>query len=104
MNIRIHAREAVAAHVRAYVEYRMFSAISRFGDSCARLDVRLAATEVGTQCCAVVLDMKPTGRVRIRSIADHLYAAVDQSADRLARGVARRLQAASSETDSTERR
>ena len=103
MNIAIHAREEVPAHVRAYVEYRMFSAISRFGASCIRLDVRLGSTEVGTQFCAVVLELEPTGRVRVRVTADHLYAAVDQSADRLARGVERRLRAESFETGHIER-
>jgi ribosomal subunit interface protein len=103
MNIAIHSREEVPAQVRAYIEYRMFSAISRFGRQCVRLNVRLDSTRVGTQCCAVVLDLEAAGQVRARATADHLFAAVDQCAERLARGVERRLSTGSLETRHIER-
>ena len=42
MKIAIHAvRLSLATQVRAYVEYRMFSATSRFGRSCERLRISL---------------------------------------------------------------
>src|SRR5687768_11906767 len=105
MNIAIHAQEPVAPQVRAYIEYRMFSAIGRFGRKCGRLSVRLGSTPVGTQyCCAVALDLKPAGRIRVRATADHLYAAVDQSAERLSRGVERRLHAGTFERSHAGRR
>ena len=100
MNIAIHAKEPIAAQVRAYIEYRMFSAMSRFGRRIARLSVRLDSTHVGNRySCAVALDLTPAGRVRVRATADHPYAAIDQSAERLSRGVERRLRGSSLEPD-----
>ena len=100
MNIVIQPRGIeVDDQVRAYVEYRMFSAVSRFGRQCVRLNVHLEesdATPVGTRYgCAVALQLSPPGRVRVRATADRLYAAVDESAERLSRGVQRRLGEAS---------
>jgi ribosomal subunit interface protein len=94
MDIAIHGPEPITPQIRAYVEYRMFSAIGRFGRNCAHLSVRLDSTEAGVRrCCALALDLEPTGQVRARATADHLYAAVDKSAQRLSRGVERRLRA-----------
>jgi ribosomal subunit interface protein len=102
MNIAIDPQGVeVADQCRAYIEYRMFSAVSRFGRRCVRVSVRLEesdSTHVGTQYrCAVALDLSPAGRVRVRATADRLYAAVDRSAERLSRGVERRLGATSQE-------
>jgi ribosome-associated translation inhibitor RaiA len=98
MNIAIHADEQIAPQVRAYIEYRMFSAIGRFGRKCVHLSVRLNSTEAGARhSCSLALDLKPAGHVRVRATADHLYAAVDQSAERLSRAAERRLQAGSRE-------
>ena len=94
MDMTIHAREPVNAQVRAYVEYRMFSAISRFGSRCGRLHVRLDSTQSRTGC-ALTLDLQPAGRVRVRATADHLYAAIDRSAERLLRSLERHLRARS---------
>ena len=103
MDIAIHAPEPIAPQVRAYIEYRMFSAIGRFGRECVRLSVHLDATGA-RHCCSLALDLEPAGRVRARATADHPYAAVDQSAQRLSRGVERRLQAGRREPDHTRRR
>ena len=102
MDIAVHTHGLrIGARVRAYVEYRMFSAISRFGRRCVRLRVRLDESEserVGTQYrCSVTLDLTPAARVRVRATADRLYAAVDQSAERLSRAVEQRLAAGSFE-------
>ena len=76
----------------------MFSAIGRFGRKCVHLSVRLDSTDVRDRhSCVLALDLKPAGHIRVRATADHLYAAVDQSAQRLALGVERRLQAGSHE-------
>jgi ribosomal subunit interface protein len=96
MDIAVHAHGLkVGARVRAYVEYRMFSAISRFDRRCACLSVRLeesASARVGTRYrCSVALDLTPAARVRVRATADRLYAAIDQCAERLSRGVEQRL-------------
>ena len=105
MNISIHAREPIAPQVRAYIEYRMFSAIGRLGRTCAHLSVRLESTEARSRhSCSLALDLKPAGHVRVRATADHLYAAVDQSARRLSRAAERRLQAGSREPDHKRRK
>ena len=105
MNIAIHADEPVTPQVRAYIEYRLFSAIGRFAHECGHLSVRLHSTEVGARhCCALALDLKPAGHVRVRATADHLYAAVDKSAQRLSRGMERRLRAGSREPNQKRRK
>lgn len=105
MNIAIHAHEPIAPQIRAYIEYRMFSAIGRFGRKCVHLSVRLDSTDVGARhSCVVALDLKQAGHVRVRATADHLYAAVDQSAQRLSLSVERRLQAGSHEPSQRRRK
>jgi ribosome-associated translation inhibitor RaiA len=92
MHIAIHAPEPVAPQVRAYIEYRIFSAIGRFGRKCVRLSVRLTSTEGRARHrCSLALDLEPPGHVRVGATAGHLYAAVDQSARRLSRAAERRL-------------
>jgi ribosome-associated translation inhibitor RaiA len=94
MEIHVHAAESAnATQVRGYVEYRMFSAVSRFARKCARLSVRLGQDGPmrDQHSCSVVLDLAPAGQVRVRATGDRLYAAVDRAAERLAQGVERRL-------------
>jgi ribosomal subunit interface protein len=98
MNIAIHPQGVeLPDQVRAYIEYRIFSAISRFGRRCVRVSVRLEecdVTQVRTRYrCAVALHLTPFGQVRVRATADGLYAVVDESAERLSRGAERRLSA-----------
>jgi ribosomal subunit interface protein len=85
----------VGADARAYIEYRMFSVISRFGRRCVRLSVRLEqhapATDRAPYGCTVAVHLQPAQRIRIRASADRLYAAVDRCAERLSRGLERRL-------------
>ncbi len=100
MKIAIHGvRLGLAAQVRAYVEYRMFSAISRFGRACERLSIRLEeceATRTGARYrCSAVLDLMPAGQIRVRATGDRLYGAIDVAAERLANGLDRRLVATS---------
>src|SRR5688572_961144 len=79
----------VESQVRAYVEYRMFSAVRRFGRACVRLNIRLEEpprTKPGSRYrCSVILKLIPAGRIRAVATAGHLYAAIDAAADRLAR-------------------
>ena len=77
---------------RAYVEYRMFSAISRFGGRNARLGVRLEARGVGVGFrCVADLSLDAATHVQVRARADRLYAAIDRGAERLARAVKHRF-------------
>jgi ribosome-associated translation inhibitor RaiA len=85
----------LARQGHAYVEYRMFSAISRFGLDHARLRIHLDADHEAHAAapyrCSVVLQWAPAGRIRVRARAERLYRAVDAAAERLANGVERRL-------------
>jgi ribosome-associated translation inhibitor RaiA len=73
----------------------MFSAVSRFGTRCSRLNVYIeeaGAERDGAQYgCAAVLDLLPAGQVRVRASAGHLYAAIDRAAECLSRDLERRL-------------
>lgn len=91
MQIAINGqRLSLTTQVRAYVEYRMFSATSRFGRACERLSVTLEQREAprtGAQYrCSAVLDLMPVGQIRVSAASDRLYAAIDEAAERLARG------------------
>jgi ribosome-associated translation inhibitor RaiA len=81
--------------VRAYVEYRMFSALSRFGPACSGLSIRLednhTAPMKAQYRCSAVVDLLPAARVRARSSGDRLYGTIDTVAERLACAVERRL-------------
>jgi ribosomal subunit interface protein len=90
MKIAIRAVNlSVENQVRAYVEYRMFSAVSQFGGACVRLSIRLEerpTTKPGSRYrCSVILKLIPAGRIRAVATAGHLYAAIDAAAERLAR-------------------
>jgi ribosome-associated translation inhibitor RaiA len=77
----------LARQGHAYVEYRMFSAISRFGLDHARLRVHLkddhAHYPAARYRCSALLEWAPAGRIRVRTAADRLYGAVDAAADHL---------------------
>lgn len=104
MKIAIHAvRLSLATQVRAYVEYRMFSATSRFGRAGKGLRIRLEecdATRTGALYrCSAILDVMPAGRIRVRATGDRLYRAIDKAAERLAHGVERHLAAENRDRD-----
>lgn len=90
MQIAIHAVNlSLTTEVRAYVEYRMFSATSRFGPACPLLRITLAEREVirtgARYRCDAVLDLLPVGSIRVSATSDRLYAAIDEAAERLSR-------------------
>ena len=103
MNLEVHATGSCGGlQARAYAEYRMFSAVSRFGGQCERLRVYIEdgrPLRDGAQYgCAAVLDLSPEGKVRVRASARRLYAAIDRAAESLSRHLERRLsQGASNE-------
>jgi ribosomal subunit interface protein len=98
MQIAVHDADArIVTGLRAYSEYRMFAAVSRFSRNCARIDVRLSERQTAREpyVCAVVLEMKPSGLVRVRATGDRPYLAIDRAAERLSSGVERELGAGS---------
>jgi ribosome-associated translation inhibitor RaiA len=89
MLIAIHAPNlGFSRQGHAYVEYRMFSAISRFGLDHARLSIHLdeddRAHSAARYRCSVVIEWAPAGRLRVRTRAERLYRAVDVATERLA--------------------
>ena len=94
MQIAVHDADARnVTDLRAYSEYRMFAAVSRFSRSCARIDVRLSERQTVREpyVCSVVLEMKPSGRVQVRATGDRPYLAIDRAAECLSSGVKREL-------------
>jgi ribosome-associated translation inhibitor RaiA len=90
------ASPAIVQQTRAYTEYRMFSAVSRFGGPEDRLSVQLDCPSgaIDTRYrCAATLEMNHGGRVRAHASANLLFEAIDTAAKRLAARVARRLSA-----------
>ncbi len=90
MQIAIQAVDlSLTAQVRAYVEYRMFSATRRFGPACELLRITLEEREVmrtgARYRCSAVLDLTPVGQIKVSAANDRLYGAVDEAAGRLAR-------------------
>lgn len=80
---------SLTPQIRAYVEYRMFSATCRFGRSAKRLSVKLDERETARPGamyrCLAVLDLMPTGQIQVSAADDRLYGAIDAAAERLAR-------------------
>lgn len=84
----------VSDALRAYVEYRMFSAASRFDGHDARLSVRLEPAGLDARAryrCVASMERGPARALRVSASSDLLHAAVDRAAERLSRSAERRL-------------
>jgi len=70
---------------RAYLEYRLFSALSRFDTHVFAVRVRLrdkaAHGEQPRINCRVHVLLRPDGEAVVEASANRLYAAIDQGAD-----------------------
>jgi hypothetical protein len=70
---------------RAYLEYRLFSRLSRFGPDVFAIRVRLQdrASQAGKALvgCRIHVLLRPTGEAVVETSADWLYGAIDQGAD-----------------------
>jgi ribosome-associated translation inhibitor RaiA len=80
--------------LRAYVEYRMFSAASRFDGRDGRLSVRLEPAGIDARAryrCVASMDLRPARPLRVSASSDLLHAAVDRAAERLSRSAERRM-------------
>jgi len=84
---------------RAYLEYRMFSALSRFDLKDARLSVRLeehtSARADARYRCVATLEIASGTHSQVTTVAEQLYAVIDRAAERLSADVGARLAAAS---------
>ena len=72
---------------RAYAEYRVFAALARHTRHIRRVRVVLrrdARTEPhGTVVCVVMVALEPSGTVRTRAQAQHVYGAINRAIDRI---------------------
>lgn len=109
MQIEVNAGDGIdlSDQCRAYVEYRMFSAASRFESNGARVSVRLE--DVGSPAraryrCVATVDLSAQGRVRVSASANRIHAAVDRAAERLSGGVERHIASASGSSSESSQR
>ena len=76
---------ALPIEARAYLEYRFFSRLSRFGADVFAVRVRLrdrASRENGPSSTAVsTCCLRPAGEAVVETNADWLYGAINQGAD-----------------------
>jgi ribosome-associated translation inhibitor RaiA len=92
MQIAVHASGmSLPAQTRAYVEYRMFSAVSGLDLRNVSMNVRLEEHEsprMGAQYrCSVVLTLGLGGRIRVRATGDRVYLTIDRAAKSLSRSL-----------------
>jgi ribosome-associated translation inhibitor RaiA len=87
--------ELVGAQARTYAEYRVFSALSRHTRKFRRVRVVLRQTDGRGTCemvvCGVTVALEPTGSVRVRVTAPHVYAAINRAVQRLGDALAERV-------------
>jgi len=87
---RIHVvanDNAISSQARTYAEYRVFSALTRHALKFRRARVLLRPREDRGGCdtvtCAVTVALDPSGSVRVRVTAPHVYAAINRAVERL---------------------
>ena len=85
----------VGAQARTYAEYRVFSALSRHTRKFRRVRVVLRQRDDRGTCgmvvCGVTVALEPTGSVRVRVTAPHVYAAINRAVQRLGHALADRV-------------
>jgi ribosome-associated translation inhibitor RaiA len=85
----------VSAQARTYAEYRVFSALSRHTRKFRRVLVVLRQRGDRGACetvaCVVTVALEPTGSVRVRVTAPHVYAAINRAVERLSDALGERV-------------
>jgi ribosome-associated translation inhibitor RaiA len=86
----------VSAQARTYAEYRVFSALSRHARRFRRVRVVLRQGDDRGMCetvaCTVTVALEPTGSVRVRVTAPHVYAALNRAVERLGEALEARVE------------
>jgi hypothetical protein len=103
MRITIHTPGAdLADQVRAYAEYRVFSAVARFGRTVNLVEVTLDADNADDAnqgsgerqyTCSVVARTSGGEQVAVRAGSDHAYSVVDRAARQMTAALERRQSA-----------
>ncbi len=104
MRITIHTPGAdLADQVRAYAEYRVFSAVARFGRTVDLVDVTLDAENPEEAerplterhyTCSIVARTSAGDEVAVRAGSDHPYSVVDRASRQMTIALERRQSAA----------
>lgn len=72
---------------RAYAEYRVFAALARHTRLIRRVRVVIRrdarAASYGTVICVVLVALEPSGTLRTRAQAHHVYGAINRAVDRI---------------------
>ena len=86
----------VNRQARTYAEYRVFSALSRHTQKFRRVLVVLRQRDDrGTRetlACTVTVALEPSGSVRVRVTAPHVYAAINHAVERLSEALVERIE------------
>jgi ribosome-associated translation inhibitor RaiA len=96
---RIHVisnDNAISSQARTYAEYRVFSALMRHALKFRSARVLLRPSEDQSTCdsitCAVSVALEPSGSVRVRVTAPHVYAAINRAVERLGNAIGSRVE------------
>lgn len=81
------ANDLVTDRMRAYTEYRMFTSIARYGTAIRAVYVTLQPRAPKREgfLCGVVIDLSPSGQVKLQAHAAHPTAAIDKVCERAGR-------------------
>lgn len=92
IDIRVSKRsEDIAEQVRAYAEYRIFSAIAENVLGVQSVDVYLRTSDIpgiGVSAMCVLSARLPCRTIRVKARTSHATAAIDKAAARLAHAIA----------------
>jgi ribosome-associated translation inhibitor RaiA len=86
------AHDLVTDRMRAYTEYRMFTSIARYGALVQAIYVTLQPRARNREgfLCGVVIDLGPSGQVKVQARGAHPTAAIDRVCERAGRLLGRR--------------
>ena len=91
MRIHVLGEDTISPQARTYAEYRVFAALTQVGGEKvdhASVVLRRAGRRRGCEgvSCTVTIEFGASGGVRIRTVADHAYAAINHAVERLRDG------------------
>lgn len=89
MRIQVTAEDDISPQARTYAEYRLFAALSQIVDTervrYARVGIRRAPQKRGCESvsCTLTVALDGVGPLRIRTIGNHPYEAINRAVERL---------------------
>jgi ribosome-associated translation inhibitor RaiA len=89
MRIRVTTHDEISPQARTYAEYRLFAALSQLYDMervrYGRVALRRAKRKLGGDgvSCTLTVALDGAGPLRIRTMGNHAYAAINRAVERL---------------------